>query len=71
MMKMDKVANSKNDEYYTPLYAIKPICKYVKMGSKVWFPFDTENSLFVEMLKMGGGAKSYQHILEMDKIFLN
>ena len=29
-MKMDKVANSKNDEFDTPLYAIKPIEKYLK-----------------------------------------
>ena len=28
-MKMDKVANSNNDEYYTPLYAIEPILKYI------------------------------------------
>lgn len=28
-MKMDIVAGSKNDEFYTPLYAIKPIEKYI------------------------------------------
>lgn len=28
-MKMDKVANSGNDEFYTPLYAIEPIIKYI------------------------------------------
>lgn len=28
-MKMDKVANSSNDEFYTPAYAITPILKYV------------------------------------------
>ena len=28
-MKMDKVAGSKNDEFYTPIYAIKPIEKYL------------------------------------------
>lgn len=31
-MKMDKVAGSKNDEFYTPLYAITPILKYVRGG---------------------------------------
>lgn len=30
-MKMDKVASSQNDEFYTPEYAIKPILKYIKM----------------------------------------
>ena len=29
-MKMDKVANSGNDEFYTPRYAVKPILKYLK-----------------------------------------
>lgn len=29
-MKMDKVAGSGNDEFYTPDYAITPIVKYVK-----------------------------------------
>lgn len=28
-MKMDKIANSGNDEFYTPAYAIKPIMKYI------------------------------------------
>ena len=28
-MKMDKVAGSKNDEFYTPIYAITPIMKYL------------------------------------------
>jgi len=28
-MKLDKVANSGNDEFYTPSYAIKPIMKYI------------------------------------------
>ena len=38
-MKMDKVANSRNDEFYTPLY--------VKRNSTIWCPFDTEQSIFV------------------------
>lgn len=28
-MKMDKVAGSGNDEFYTPGYAIEPVMKYV------------------------------------------
>lgn len=28
-MKMDKVAGSGNDEFYTPVYAVKPILKYL------------------------------------------
>lgn len=49
-MKMDKVASSQNDEFYTPEYAIKPILKYIKMPCTVWCPFDTEESNFVKML---------------------
>lgn len=45
---MDKVAGSKNDEFYTPKYAIKPILKYIKSGSTIWCPFDTKDSLFVK-----------------------
>lgn len=51
-MKMDQIAGSKNDEFYTPEYAIKPILKYVKRGSYVWCPFDTEESNFVKMLRV-------------------
>ena len=50
-MKMDQVAGSKNDEFYTPLYAVKPIFKYLKPKSVIWCPFDTEDSYFV---KWGG-----------------
>ena len=53
-MKMDKVAGSKNDEFYTPIYAIKPIEKYLKKGSIIWCPFDTDDSLFVKYFKHQG-----------------
>ena len=53
-MKLDKVANSGNDEFYTPLYAIEPILKYIKPNSTIWCPFDTEESLFVKELIRGG-----------------
>lgn len=50
-MKMDKVAGSQNDEFYTPPYAVQPILKYVASGSRVWCPFDTATSHFVTMLR--------------------
>lgn len=37
-MKMDKIANSGNDEFYTPQYAVKPIIKYIPSNSKIWCP---------------------------------
>lgn len=55
-MKMDKVASSGNDEFYTPEYAIEPIMKYIPQGSRVWCPFDTAESLFVKMFRGGGTA---------------
>lgn len=61
-MKMDKVAGSGNDEFYTPKYAIEPILKYVKKGSTVWCPFDTEESLFVKMLKEHGCTVVNTHL---------
>lgn len=55
-MKLDVVAGSKNDEFYTPIYAIKPILKYLNPKSVVWCPFDTADSNFVKEL-VGGGMK--------------
>lgn len=48
-MKLDIIANSKNDEFYTPLYAIKPIAKYIHNPPKtIWCPFDTNKSFYVK-----------------------
>lgn len=41
----------KNDEYYTPEYAVIPILKYLKPNSTIWCPFDTNESNFVKVLK--------------------
>ena len=54
-MKLDKVANSGNDEFYTPPYAVQPILKYIKPNSTVWCPFDTEDSWFVKLITAWGG----------------
>ena len=53
-MKMDKVAGSGYDEFYTPEYAVKPIMKYIKPNSNVWCPFDTTESHFYKMIKEEG-----------------
>ena len=49
-MRLDEIT-VKKDEYYTPPYAIEPILKYVPAGATVWCPFDTEESMFVKMLR--------------------
>lgn len=66
---MDVVAGSRNDEFYTPSYAIYPIIKYLNPNSKVWCPFDTEKSLFVKELKDAGFEVMYSHIRDGDDFF--
>lgn len=53
---------NKNDEYYTPAYAVYPIIKHIKPNSVVWCPFDKEDSKFVEVLKGEGFEVVYGHI---------
>lgn len=61
-MKLDKIANSGNDEFYTPPYAVQPILKYIKPNSTVWCPFDTEDSWFVKLITAWGGQVIHSHI---------
>lgn len=69
-MKLDKIANSGNDEFYTPRYAIQPILKYIDRTKTVWCPFDTKESLFVKMLLENGNQVIYSH-LESGQDFFN
>lgn len=68
-MKMDQVAGSKNDEFYTPYYAIKPILKYIKPNSTVWCPFDTRDSLYVKAMESGGHEVIFTHIVNNEDFF--
>lgn len=61
-MKLDIVANSGNDEFYTPQYAITPILEFLKPNSVVWCPFDIVDSLFVKELEKAGHRVIYTHI---------
>ena len=45
---------NKNDEYYTPEYAVYPIISRLKPMSTVWCPFDKDNSSYVKVLKEYG-----------------
>ena len=69
-MKMDIVAGSNNDEFYTPIYAIKPILKYLNPKSKVWCPFDTEDSNFVKELRLHGNEVIATHLSTGKDFFL-
>lgn len=61
-MKLDIVASSGNDEFYTPRYAITPILKYLKLNSTIWCPFDTNDSLFVKTFISDGHNVIATHI---------
>lgn len=63
-MKMDKVAGSGYDEFYTPPYAVYPILKYIQEPSTVWCPFDTEDSWFVKLFVEAGHTVIATHINE-------
>ena len=60
---------NKNDEYYTPSYAVYPIIKYIKPNSIIWCPFDKEDSQFVRVLKQQGFNVIYGHIGTGQDIF--
>lgn len=53
---------NKNDEYFTPAYAVYPIMKRLKAGSKIWCPFDTKDSAFVKVLVQHKFHVVYGHI---------
>ena len=70
-VKMDKVANSKNDEFYTPAYAVNPILKYLKNDNfkSIWCPFDTKESFFVKSLSLEGFRVLHTHIKDGNDFF--
>ena len=63
-MKMDKVAGSGQDEFYTPRYAVEPIVQYLKRKNfkTIWCPFDTKDSQFVKVLKREKFKVIHTHI---------
>lgn len=71
-MKLDQITNkaekqgdiNPNDEFYTPVYAIEPILKYIPNEAVVWCPFDTEDSEFVKVLEKEGHKVVNSHISE-------
>lgn len=52
MIQSDKIlySSGKNDECYTPAYAVTPIIKYIPDDVVVWCPFDTKDSEFVKQI---------------------
>lgn len=55
-------SKGKNDECYTPDYAVYPILKYLDKSKIIWCPFDKEESNFVKILKENGFQVVNSHI---------
>lgn len=53
---------NKNDEYYTPVYAVYPIMNKIKSNSTIWCPFDTNESNFVKVFNANNFDVIYGHI---------
>lgn len=60
---------NEKDEYYTPRILVEPILPYVKPGSTIWCPFDTEESEFVSCFRENGFDVVYSHIWEGKDFF--
>ena len=69
-MKIDQLAWSKNDEFYTPDYAVLPILKYIKPNSVIWCPFDLPESNFVKILTQNSHRVHASHIIDWKDFFL-
>lgn len=65
-MKMDVVAGSGNDEFYTPKYAIKPLLKYIddKKYKNIICPFDTKQSNYYKVFTDHGLTVETSHLSE-------
>lgn len=61
-MKMDVVAGSGNDEFYTPGYAIEPLVKYIPKDATVWCPFDKPESLIAKRFLENGNNVITSHL---------
>lgn len=55
-------SSGRNDECYTPRYAVEPLLKYLPKYKTIQCPFDKEDSEFVKLLKENGFNVIYTHI---------
>lgn len=62
--------SSKNDEAYTPYYAVQPLLKYIPKNVVIWCPFDQDYSAFVNLLRNHGCRVICSHI-ELGYDFFN
>ena len=71
---VSECAKNKNDEFYTPEYAITPLLKYLckpttKKSVTIWCPFDTEESLYVKIFKEQNYCVIATHISKGEDFF--
>ena len=55
-------SKGKNDENYTPRYAVEPLLGYIPKDKVIWCPFDTDNSEFVKVFRENGYTVIASHI---------
>lgn len=55
-------SKGKNDECYTPRYAVLPLLKYIPKNWTIWCPFDTDESEYVKVLIENGYNVINSHI---------
>ena len=61
-----------SDEVYTPVYAIRPLIKYLQLfnpNAVIWCPFDMAHSKYVETLEAAGFKVIHSHIDEGANFF--
>lgn len=69
MVEVFNRTKNKNDEFYTPNYAIRPILEYLKPNSTIWCPFDTKESNYVKIFKNEGHKVINSHIINGEDFF--
>ena len=72
MIESGKVLYSKgkNDECYTPVYAVLPILEFIPKNKIIWCPFDTKESEFVKILTKKGFNIVHSHIENGEDFYL-
>ena len=76
-MKLDLITNkaekqgevNPNDEFYTPNYAIEPLLKHLPKGSRIWCPFDTQESNYVKIFAENGHPVVWSHLCTNQDFF--
>ncbi len=59
----------KDDEWYTPVYGVLPIIKFIPKNKIIWCPFDTKDSNYVKELIKSGYSVKYSHKNEGKNFF--